>query len=481
MLNRRNQLTLKAETIEGTGVTPASTDGFLGLDVKASIERNMLERRQATSSLGHVSSTIGRGSLPLTFGLDLKGRGTGTRPEFSLPLQMSGMRELLIYTMEGTQTGTLFVGETITQPSGTTDQQAVGRIVKIVDADTLQYALVSQRQFITGQTVTGYTSTATIATPTSFAVVANNYCYIPWSRRAIYVPLTGVLSNSPPQTDMDGYAFVAKTGSVVTGGGSVRRYDYTAGTKALYVDMIWGSVTDGQTVEASSTGGATHTGTVLGTPTYATGWVPSVTARYNRDGYLQETVGTRSTWSLKGNVGETGMFEFAARGRIGTLGDAPLVSSLTYQANGSPIRISGANFTLDTAPYGLVNNGKKIPYASFGFDMNCNVSIRPDGNQSEGDISAIITDRDPMLTIDPEWVPTTSLDLHSIWTNATLLTFSATFGTGTQTILFHALKCQLVAIGDGDRDNTVIGQLSLKPRTVHGDGDDELMIVAFSS
>jgi len=488
MLTRRNQLQIALQNDETTAATALNTDAFNGLDLQTNPERNMIERREATSSLGHKESAIGRGGFKATFGLDLKGRGTKARPEFSRPLLMAGMRELAIQQLTLTTlagTNTFYVGETVTQPNAG-DQVAIGRVVKVNAAEaSIWVASHGQKPFRVHATdlITGFTSGRT-AVVTVIAAQANNFCYIPWSKRAYKLFLTGALTGPPPVGDLDGYACLITRAGVKIAGGTVRRYDYTVSPQLdLYIDILWQNQTIliGDAVSVKQTGGADHTGVVFDAGSAAAGWIPPGTIRANVDGSLRQGIGCRGTWRLAGQVGETGQFEMEFSGRIGTVGDAGLMSNLVYQSDGSPIRISGANFTIDTAPYGAVNNGLKLPYASFEINVNNTVVMRPDGNDPEGDLSAMIVDRDPVISIDPDMVPTTSLDWHAAWVNRTLLTFSATLGTGAQTILLHAMKCQVHSVTFSDRDQVLVSNVQLKPRVVHGDGDDEFMLVAFSS
>lgn len=468
----KTQILMAAEAQEGTDATPTGSDALLAIEPATTINRTANERRVAAVSLSREKSIRGRQSMSSQIGLDLRGRGTGSKPELSLPFRACGMRELTITSAQFDTTG-FAVGDVVTQGNGAVPENtARGIIVEVTSGSAAKIATTSQIAFAATGTYGNILNSASGGSGdtavSAVAAEANQYAYIPWSKRALYVPLSGLLTGlASPVGDYDGEGVKFITGGVTVAAGTIRRYDFTAGTKALYVDMAFGHPANAYTLTTSSG----YTGTVSGTPTYATGWVPPVTIYSNVDGYREKVTGARGTFTIKGAVGESGRCDFSFTGKVGTLGDAVFAGSATYDSDAAPIRIMGTSFKI---------NGLQLPTGNVELDIANSVNMRPDAGQSVGDISAMIAEREPVIRLDPEWQPAVGIDINSLWDAQTYVPVDMTFGTASgNTVRIVAKNCEITQVGKGNRDGIVIGELELRPRRVATDGDDEFFVFIY--
>lgn len=479
----KTQVLHKLEDQEGVDAAPGASDALFAIDPTSAPTRTSNERRVASVSLSRERSIRGRQSHPVTFGLDLKGRGTSTRPEFALPMRACGIRELPVYSITVGSTTGFDVGEIVRQQTTRDDDgdtglspadYAVGVVLEVTSGTVLKVGLKSQIVFdVTasgwGNLIDDVSGGSTSSAISAVAVVANQYAYVPDSVRAIYVPLAGVLSGPAVgirSGDFEGEGVKASGGSVPAWAGTIRRYDHRSATKALYLDLAYGQPADGDALVTSSG----WTGTIGGVVTWATGWVPSSTFYVNTDGYRKKCTGARGNFVLRGQVGESGRIDFSFQGKIGALGDAAFASNATFQSDAIPLVIMGTSFTF---------NGVQVPTGSLELDFGANVVMRPDMGDSTGDISAIITEREPVFRMDPEWQPAVGIDIHGLFSAQTLFPVHMQFGSSSGNIIvIHAPKCEITAVGNGNREGIWTGELEVRPRRVTGNGDDEFFIWA---
>lgn len=111
----KTQVLHKLEAQEGADASPGASDALLAIEPTSAPTRTSNERRVASVSLSRERSIRGRQSHPVTFGLDLKGRGTSTRPEFAKPMRACGMRELAVYSITVASSSGFDVGEIVRQ------------------------------------------------------------------------------------------------------------------------------------------------------------------------------------------------------------------------------------------------------------------------------------------------------------------------------------------------------------------------------
>lgn len=107
--------------------------------------------------------------------------------------------------------------------------------------------------------------------------------------------------------------------------------------------------------------------------------------------------------------------------------------------------------------------------------MNNTVVLRNNADSATGLEYAIISDRDPGGTIDPEIVALATYNPYTKTTAETLEALAFTVGSGAgNTLTFSAPKAQIISVPDGDRNSICTWPLNFKLR--RNAGDDELVI-----
>ena len=113
----------------------------------------------------------------------------------------------------------------------------------------------------------------------------------------------------------------------------------------------------------------------------------------------------------------------------------------------------------------------------FSMDMGTTVAIREDANQAGGVYSAVLTNRKPTGSIDPEQELIATVNfLNKLTTNAQgVLSFALT-GTAGNITTFNAPKAQIVNISEADRTGVRVEKLSIAFGENAAAGDDEFTI-----
>ena len=125
--------------------------------------------------------------------------------------------------------------------------------------------------------------------------------------------------------------------------------------------------------------------------------------------------------------------------------------------------------------------GSTLVVSAMTLDMNNTVTIRDNANATNGLSYAVITDRDPGGTADPDKVLVATTDWIDKLHTPTLFTVETTVGSATgNTVKFSASsKAQIIARGDGDRDGVAVDNITFKLRDTSSTGDGEISIVTY--
>lgn len=125
LLNRKVQIGIKAETAEGTAVTPVVGDqGFNIFEASFAPDISQFERRPFRSSIGSVATIAGIRQAALNFTTELVGSGSiATAPPFSSVMKMCGYQEIDVkkITVSGIADGPIFTGDTFSDSAGLTN------------------------------------------------------------------------------------------------------------------------------------------------------------------------------------------------------------------------------------------------------------------------------------------------------------------------------------------------------------------------
>jgi metal-dependent HD superfamily phosphatase/phosphodiesterase len=101
-------------------------------------------------------------------------------------------------------------------------------------------------------------------------------------------------------------------------------------------------------------------------------------------------------------------------------------------------------------------------FSSCSFDVANVVAIRPSVANDEGATHAIITDRTPTFTIDPEATVATGNDIWADWFSADTNALSLNIDDGEMDqVTFAAPAVQRMTISNGDREGLRIDQQTL--------------------
>ncbi len=136
--------------------------------------------------------------------------------------------------------------------------------------------------------------------------------------------------------------------------------------------------------------------------------------------------------------------------------------------------------TPDPEPFlsaGLTFHAVSVKLESVTIDIGNNVVMRNDVSAASGNISAVITGRVPVGSIDPEVDDIATINFFNRWTANTegALTFALTGSAGNITT-FTMPATQVTEMSEDDRDGIRIESIDLKLNRSADIGDDELSI-----
>lgn len=178
ILNLRNsQVALAIEAVEGTPETLAAGDaGMTVYEPLFSPDIARFTRAPARASLSRLRASMGRELGSISFAVDLMGSGDVTvAPSWSPALQCCGFAEYSISSITiGTVTnGPFLPGEVVTFQGG-----GEGIVAGEVGSSPLYFVLTNSTSPLSGETVTGQTSTAT-ATTTGAELASKGFLWLP--------------------------------------------------------------------------------------------------------------------------------------------------------------------------------------------------------------------------------------------------------------------------------------------------------------
>jgi hypothetical protein len=199
--------------------------------------------------------------------------------------------------------------------------------------------------------------------------------------------------------------------------------------------------------------------------------IPSLTlAKYiagnTTDALIKTIWGARGNWRLVLENGKPGLVTLEFTGADFSITDGTLLSGVSYSSVKPPV-FQGATFTWDS--YEAVISRLEI-------NLQNEVNLRPSVAEASGYISAIITNRNPQATFDPEAVLVATKDFFGAWRDSGGAgALACSLGeTAGNIISISAPKCQIAEIKMGDRIGlrTLEVTAGLRMNT----GDDEIVI-----
>ena len=198
----------------------------------------------------------------------------------------------------------------------------------------------------------------------------------------------------------------------------------------------------------------------------ASSGAPSLTIWVYVDGIVQKLKGCRGTAKIDAKIGEAFIVSFDFTGVYDGVADLGMISP-TLEATTPPTFLNA----------GLTFGGYAATCESFSADLGNQVQLRSDVNSATGFLSAIVADRKPTCTIDPEMVTVATRDYYGLWAAGTPAALNiGPVGTGNYNkITITAPKLITSKISAGDRSGSVTAGHTCE--LAMNTGDDEISIV----
>jgi len=199
--------------------------------------------------------------------------------------------------------------------------------------------------------------------------------------------------------------------------------------------------------------------------------VKTLTFYHYLNGKLRKMFGAAGNASIHAPTGQSGYIDWTFTGVWGGETDAAIVTP-TYPTD-KPIRSAGVT-RLDAV---------NLCASEVVIDLGNTVVLRECSNIVSGQLragyeSAIITDRTPTITVDPEAKLVATRDAYGDWIAMEEALFELDIAGPTDSLLtIDAPKAQIVSNADGDRNGLAIDQLQLQCNKNGATHNEELSIV----
>ena len=238
---------------------------------------------------------------------------------------------------------------------------------------------------------------------------------------------------------------------------------YTSGTSVAY--KLWSTYDGAQT-------GTLPSGTLTTNPG------PSYTVEFEEDGVRYALKGGWGNVSIEGEVGK------------------PLIAKFNFQ--GSYVEVSGqalfsesdiALFQNNTVPPTLLSAGVSCPslsgicvFEKVMWDAGNAVALRKNANDSAGIMGALITDRRPTGSIDPEMVLPSAGDVYAAWragTPGAVTTHTLGSASGNK-LRIDAPRCVIKSLSPADRNSVRTLGLAFDIVSLPTDADGTALTITVS-
>lgn len=188
------------------------------------------------------------------------------------------------------------------------------------------------------------------------------------------------------------------------------------------------------------------------------------------DGKKKILSGCMGNLKLSGEVGKTIDCNFEFKGNWAAPTDENM-PTVTPNAQLPPILKAGT-FTI---------GGTQLQISKFELDLGNAVEYRSDVNAATGNAHAIITDRDVVVSMDPEAQLVATYDFYGAWLAGTEASLSLVFTSpGADKFTLTLPKLQYKEIQPGDRGGLFIYDINAQANASAA-GDDELSLVVTSA
>lgn len=198
--------------------------------------------------------------------------------------------------------------------------------------------------------------------------------------------------------------------------------------------------------------------------------VKTITIGQYKDGKLSLLSGAMGTFKIMAPTGKMAMIEFTFTGKYSTNEtDAALIAP-TYPTT-LPLRVSAGALTW---------NSVALCTSNVEVDAGNSVIMRECMNATDrsGFISAIVTNRQPVITADPESVLVATQDRDALWLTSSPQAFSMRIGATGTSITISAPKAQLENKQQGNRNDMLTDDLTWLA-TANGSTPDTELTITF--
>jgi hypothetical protein len=182
------------------------------------------------------------------------------------------------------------------------------------------------------------------------------------------------------------------------------------------------------------------------------GGVKTITIGEYKDGKLSVLSGAMGVWKVIAETGKQAMIEFTFTGKYSTNETDVAILAPTYPTV-LPLRVAQGALTW---------NAVALCTSSVEIDSGNTVIMRECVNASDrsGYISAVVTDRAPVITANPESVLVATQNRDNLWLTSTPEAFSLQIGAAGNSITIAAPDAQLENIQQGDRSGLMSDDLT---------------------
>lgn len=203
--------------------------------------------------------------------------------------------------------------------------------------------------------------------------------------------------------------------------------------------------------------------------------MPSATLYLYYDGILHRMVGCRGTWSLEAVGADYARFTFTFTGDYVDPIDAAVPGGAVYESTQPrPVELAALAVQREFSP-----SITTLCAQQFTIDLANEVAIRECINGSEAYEGAVIVNRNPVGSFDPEAITEASFPFWASLKAGSRLSWRACVGSSKGNVVsFRAPSAQISNLQYADRNGTRVYNADLQFATA-GAGDDEL-VVAFS-
>lgn len=195
--------------------------------------------------------------------------------------------------------------------------------------------------------------------------------------------------------------------------------------------------------------------------------VKTLTIGHYKDGKRSLLTGAMGTWKIVCPTGKVAYIEFTFTGKYSSNETDTAIIAPTYPT-ASPLRFAQGALTW---------NSVALCTSTLEVDAGNSVIMRECVNASDrsGFVSALVTNRAPVITADPESVLVATQDRDALWLTSSAQALSIQIGSAGSSITIAAPKAQLENKQQGNRSDMMIDNLTWLA-TAGSSADTELTI-----